>query len=97
VQAIWLDPSQRISKWLILPGILTASSFIALAAAPPLSGLTHMESLDPRRVPRSELGVIPLIEWIVFGMIIFWLLCVAIALTVERRQLATIHPLPTTQ
>jgi hypothetical protein len=83
VEAIWLDRCQRISKWLVLPGILATSSFLALAAAPPLSGLTHFESLDPHRVPRWELGVIPLIEWIVFVMIIVWLLCVAITLSVN--------------
>ena len=51
-EAIWLDRRGRLSKWLILPGVLTVCSFLALAAAPPLLGLTQIESLDPRRVPR---------------------------------------------
>ena len=89
VSAIWLDRHQRISKLLVVPGILATSSFLALAVAPPLSGLTHFESLDPRRVPRGELGVIPLIEWLVFGMIVVWLLCVTITLSIERKKMPT--------
>ncbi len=83
-QAIWLDRRQRIAKWPIWSGILTVGCFFALAAAPVLCGLTTIESLDPRRVPRSQLGVIPLIEWLVFVMIVVWILSVSIALLLRR-------------
>jgi hypothetical membrane protein len=84
-QAIWLDRRNRLSRWLMFPGVLTFAAFFALALAPSVLGLTSIESLDPRRVQRHELGPIPFIEWCVFAMINIWILSMTVGLALSRK------------
>jgi Protein of unknown function (DUF998) len=84
--AIVADRNRKLPKWLVLPGLLAALCFSAFLALPHLSGIPRANALDPSKIVRPSVWVLPLLEWSVFVSIVIWIVAVTIALAWKRKQ-----------
>jgi hypothetical protein len=84
--AILLDPNKKLSKWLVLPGMLGVICFSAFLALPHLAGIPHAVALDPSKIIRPSVWLLPLFEWSVFVSVVIWIATVSIALACKREQ-----------
>jgi len=81
---ILADRDRKLTRWLVVPGILTVASFVSFLAVPHLSGATRAETLDPSRFTRPSVWLTPLLEWSVFFTMLVWLVLAAAALAIKR-------------
>ena len=84
--AIWVDRQRKLSRWLIVPGILTVASFASFLALPHLTGASHVGLLDPSRFTRPVVWLTPLLEWSVFFTMLTWVALTAADLALRGRS-----------
>jgi hypothetical protein len=89
--AIVLDRNGRLSKWLVLPGLLGVVCFSTFLALPHLLNIPRVNALDPSKFVRPTVWILPLREWSVFASVVIWIVAVSAALAwkQEPRMSAT--------
>jgi len=82
---ILFDNQNKISKWLLIPGITTVISFASYLIIPYITRSTHRHALHSHRMVRFHVRLNPILEWSVFFAVIAWFVVMSIYLMVERR------------
>ncbi len=82
--AIVTDRRRQLSKWLALPGMLAVACFGVFLLLPHLKGIPHANVLDPSKVARPAVWILPIMEWSVFITVVIWVLAVSIPLAAKR-------------
>jgi hypothetical membrane protein len=81
---ILFDKQNKISKWLLIPGIITVASFASYLIMPYIIRSTHGHTLHAHRLARSHIRLNPILEWSVFFTVIAWFVLMSIYLMVRR-------------
>ena len=82
---IIVDKEKKISKWLLIPGIVTVASFASFLIIPYIISSTHGHTLHPHRLVRSHIRLNPILEWSVFFTVVAWFVLMSIYLMAKRR------------
>jgi hypothetical membrane protein len=82
---ILFDKRNKISKWLLIPGIITVASFASYLIIPYVIRSTHGHALHAHRLVRSHIRLNPILEWSVFFTVIAWFVLMSIYFMVKRR------------
>ena len=78
------DTEKRLPKWLLVPGLIAFASFAAFLAYPLVTRQTAAEIIKLYYTARPDIGVIAILEWLVFIMVTTWMLLVSACLWVHR-------------
>ena len=81
---ILLDKQNKISKWLLVPGIITVVSFASYIVMPYIIKSTHAHTLHRHQMAQSHIRLNPLLEWSVFFTVIAWFVLMSIYLMDKR-------------
>ena len=82
---IIFDKQGKLSRWLLIPGIITVASFASYLIIPYITSSTHGHTLHPHRLVRSHIRLNPILEWSVFFTVIAWFVLMSIYLMAKRR------------
>jgi hypothetical membrane protein len=82
---ILFDKQNKISKWLLIPGIITVVSFASYLIVPYIIRSTHGHTFHPHRMGQSHIRLNPILEWSVFFTVIAWFVLTSIYLMAKRR------------
>ncbi len=80
---ILFDKQNKISKRLLIPGIITVVSFASYLVIPHIIRSTHGHALHPHQIARSHIRLNPILEWSVFFTVIAWFVLMSIYLMVK--------------
>jgi len=83
---ILVDRQGKLSRWLLVPGVLTVASFASFLALPHLTGTTRVATLDPSRFTRPVVWLTPLLEWSVFLTMLLWIVLTSVDLALRSRN-----------
>jgi hypothetical protein len=81
---IIFDKENKISKWLLIPGIITVANFAFFLVIPYITSSAHGHTLHPHRLVRSRIRLKPILEWSVFFTVIAWFVLTSIYLMTKR-------------
>jgi len=81
---IIFDKQNKVSKWLLIPGIITVVSFASSLVIPYITGSPHVQTFHPHRFTRPHVRVKTILEWSVFFTLIAWLVLMSIHLMTKR-------------
>ncbi|MBU0490514.1 MAG: DUF998 domain-containing protein [Chloroflexi bacterium] len=81
--AFVLDTQHRVSRWLLVPGLMSIGSFATFLWASTM-GHPGGSALDPSLAARPDIWLTTILEWSVFVTLIVWVIWVSIDL-VRRR------------
>ena len=84
---IIFDKEKKISKWLLIPGIIAVASFASFLIIPYIASSAHGYTLHPHRLVRSHIRLKPVLEWSVFFTLIAWIVLMSIYLMTKRRTM----------
>ena len=84
---IIFDKQNKISKWLLIPGIVAVASFASFLIIPYIASSAHGYTLHPHRLVRSHIRLKPVLEWSVFFTLIAWIVLMSIYLMTKRRTM----------
>lgn len=65
-------------------GPVGGTCFGVFLLLPHLKGIPHANVLDPSKVARPAVWVLPVMEWSVFVVVVIWMLTVSISLAAKR-------------
>jgi len=82
--AIVFDKENKVSKWLLIPGIITLASFASYLTIPYITSSAHGHTLHSHRLVRSHVRLTPILEWSVFFSVIAWFVLMSIYLMTKR-------------
>jgi hypothetical membrane protein len=82
---IIFDKEKKISKWLLIPGIVTVASFASFLIIPYMIRSTLGHTLHPNRLVRFHIRLNPILEWSVFLTVITWFVLASVYLMAKRR------------
>jgi len=82
---IFFDKQNKISKWLLVPGIMTVVSFASYIVVPYIIRSTHGHTLHRHRMAQPHIRLNPVLEWSVFFTVIAWFVLMSIYLMGKRR------------
>ena len=82
---IIFDTQKKISKWLLIPGILVLGSFASFLIIPYITGSAHVHTFHPHRLVRPRIRLNRLLEWSVFLIVIAWFVLMSICIMIKRR------------
>jgi len=86
--AILLDRRKLISKWMVIPGIVTTLAFGSFLYLPDLLGMGMEVSLAVPKI-RPEFWPLSFLEWTVFFTVMAWILAISVYLHRWRQGVAT--------
>jgi hypothetical protein len=95
---ILFDKKGMVSKWFIIPGIITVASFASFLVVPDASVAAHAQTFDPGRHARPDILATTILEWSVFFSGIAWFVSTSIYLLAKRQtqpQENPVEKLPT--
>ena len=78
------DQQKKVSKWLLIPGIVTLASFASYLVIRYITSSAHRHTLDAYRLVRSHVRLTPILEWFVFFSVIAWFVSMSIYLLAKR-------------
>ena len=81
---IIFDKQNKVSKWLLIPGIITVASFVSFLVMPYITSSTHVQTLNPHRFARPHIRLKAILEWSVFFTVISWFVLMSIYLMIKR-------------
>ena len=81
---IIFDKQNKLSKWLLIPGIITVASFASFFIIPYITSSTHVQTLNPHRFVRPYIRLKTILEWSVFFTVISWFVLMSIYLMIKR-------------
>jgi hypothetical membrane protein len=81
---IIFDKQDKLSKWLLIPGIITVASFASFLVIPYITSSIHVHTLNPQRFARPHIRLKPILEWSVFFTVIAWFILMSIYLMAKR-------------
>jgi len=80
---IFFDKQNKISRWLLIPGIIAVASFASYLIIPYITSSVHGHTLHPHRLVRPRIRLKPLLEWSVFFTIMAWFILMSISLMIK--------------
>jgi len=81
---IIFDSQNKISKWLLIPGIIVLASFASFLIIPHITSSAHVRTFHPHRLVRPRIRLNRILEWSVFLAVIAWFVLMSIHLAVKR-------------
>jgi len=78
------DKQNKISRWLLIPGIITAASFASYLIIPYIITSAYGHTLHSHHLARSHIRLKPILEWSVFFTLMAWFILMSIYLMVKR-------------
>ncbi len=78
--AIVRDRWQRMSKWMVIPGVIAFASFAAFLSSLHIPAIPQPRTLDPSSIVRPQVWVLPILEWMIFVTVMGWIVLAAINL-----------------
>jgi hypothetical protein len=81
---IFFDKQNKISKWLLIPGIIAVASFASYLIIPYITSSAHGHTLHPHRLVRSRIRLKPILEWSIFFSVMAWFVLMSISLMTKR-------------
>ena len=81
---IFFDKQNKISRWLLIPGIITAASFASYLIIPYIITSAYGHTLHSHHLARSHIRLKPILEWSVFFTLMAWFILMSIYLMVKR-------------
>lgn len=87
--AILHDRRRQISKWMVIPSVITFASFAAFLSSLHIPAIPQPRTLDPSSIVRPEIWVLPIFEWLIFITVVGWVVLAAVDLLVKRPAPAT--------
>jgi hypothetical membrane protein len=82
--AIIFDKQNKLSKKLLIPGIITILSFASFLWLPRVAHTNIKWTLDPSKIVRPEIWWNTIFEWLVFLTIIAWIIIVSFSLMKKK-------------
>lgn len=83
---IILDKKQKMSKKLIIPGIITVLAFASFLFIPKMVEPGAAANLLKPKAVRPEFFVNSILEWLVFATVLIWVVCLAIYLIKKGKE-----------
>lgn len=81
---IIFDKQNKVSKWLLIPGIITIASFASFLLMPYITSSIHVQTLNPHRLARPDIRLKTTLEWSVFFSVIVWFVLMSIYLMTKK-------------
>jgi hypothetical membrane protein len=81
---IIFDKENRVSKWLVIPAIITVAGFASFLMIPEAASLTRVQTLHPHPFTRPDIWPTTISEWSVFISGIAWFVLTAIYLMTKK-------------
>jgi hypothetical membrane protein len=81
---IIFDKQNKVSKWLLIPGIITVASFASFLLMPYITSSIHVQTLNPHRLTRPDIRLKTTLEWSVFFSVIIWFVLMSIYLMTKK-------------
>jgi hypothetical membrane protein len=84
---ILFDPQSKMSKWLLIPGIITVASFASFLIVPHSNMISsaYATSLHSHPIARPYVRLKPFLEWTVFFSVMAWFILMSISLIAKNR------------
>jgi len=76
---IIFDTRQKISRWLVIPGVITVAAFAIFLIMPKILGYSQGKALSVPDI-RPEFWLNPFLEWMVFFTILAWIITMSVYL-----------------
>lgn len=80
---ILFDPQGKLPVWLLIPSLVTVTSFAGFLFLPKKFDPQEVWSLDPSKFERPRILQITVLEWTIFVSVIGWVLGVSIYLVLS--------------
>jgi hypothetical membrane protein len=81
---IIFDKQNKVSKWLLIPGIITIASFASFLLMPYITSSIHVQTLNPHRFAHPDIRLKTTLEWSVFFSVIVWFVLMSIYLMTKK-------------
>ncbi|MBU0492771.1 MAG: DUF998 domain-containing protein [Chloroflexi bacterium] len=82
--AIVLDKQHKLSKWFVVPGLITMISFASFLLVATQGHSGRAQTLAVNTLARPTIWLTPLLEWSIFFTVLAWVLLVAVYLMVKK-------------